>query len=219
MLQRIKVIKPQLNLRQFSASISQLHHIARVQKPAPEWTATAVINKQFVQMSQKDFLGKWLVLFFYPMDFTFVCPSEIIAFSERSSEFEKLGAKVVGVSVDSQHSHLAWINTPRRDGGLGEMKIPLVADLKKELSEKFGVLLDDGIAARGTFIIDTKGTVRQISINDLSVGRSVDETLRLLEGFQFADEHGEVCPINWKKGDKTIKPDPVQSKEYFKAVN
>jgi alkyl hydroperoxide reductase subunit AhpC len=159
------------------------------------------------------------VLFFYPLDFTFVCPTEIIEFSERSAEFRELGAEVVGVSVDSKFSHLAWINTPRKKGGLGEMKIPLISDIKKELARDFGVLLDDGIAARGTFIIDPKGIVRQYTVNDLSVGRSVDETLRLLEGFQFADEHGEVCPAGWKKGSKTMKADPKGSQEYFESSN
>jgi alkyl hydroperoxide reductase subunit AhpC len=134
-------------------------------------------------------------------------------------EFQELGANVVGVSVDSEYSHLAWCNMPRKEGGLGNMKIPLVSDMKKELSSSYGVLLENGIAARGTFIIDPKGIVRQISINDLSVGRNVDEVLRLLEGYQFADENGEVCPINWTKGGKTIKPSPSESKEYFRMVN
>jgi alkyl hydroperoxide reductase subunit AhpC len=190
-----------------------------IQKPAPQWNAPAVVNSDFKDISSKDYNGKWLVLFFYPLDFTFVCPTEIIAFSERSNEFRELGAEVVGVSVDSKFSHLAWINTPRKKGGLGEMKIPLVSDITKQISKDFGVLLDGGIAARGTFIIDPKGIVRQISVNDLSVGRSVDETLRLVEGFQFADEHGEVCPTGWKKGAKTMKPDPKGSQEFFASEN
>jgi alkyl hydroperoxide reductase subunit AhpC len=188
-----------------------------IQKPAPQWTAPAVVNQDFKDISSKDYLGKWLVLFFYPLDFTFVCPTEIIEYSERSSEFKQLGAEVVGVSVDSKFSHLAWINTPRRQGGLGEMKIPLVSDLTKQMSKEFGVLLDGGIAARGTFIIDPKGILRQMTVNDLSVGRNVDETIRLLEAFQFADQHGEVCPSGWKKGAKTMKPDPKGSKEYFES--
>ncbi|KAJ3273772.1 thioredoxin peroxidase Tpx1 [Terramyces sp. JEL0728] len=197
----------------------RFHHVARVQKPAPEWAAPAVVNEQFQDISSTDFLGKWLVLFFYPLDFTFVCPTEIIGYSERVGEFEELNANVVGVSVDSKFSHLAWINQPRKDGGLGEMKIPLVSDLNKTISDSYGVLLEDGTAARGTFIVDPKGIVRQITINDLSVGRNIDETLRLIEGYQFADEHGEVCPLGWKKGSKTMKPDPQGSKEYFNKVN
>jgi alkyl hydroperoxide reductase subunit AhpC len=167
----------------------------------------------------KDYQGKWLVLFFYPLDFTFVCPTEIIEFSERSKEFEAINTNVVGVSVDSKFSHLAWINMARKDGGLGQMKIPLVSDITKEISRDYGVLLKDGVAARGTFIIDPKGIIRQVSVNDLSVGRNVSETLRLVEGYQFADEHGEVCPAGWKKGAKTMIPNPKDSKKYFESVN
>ena len=190
---------------------------ARVQKPAPEWTASAVLDKKLTTLSSRDYLGKWLVMFFYPLDFTFVCPTEIIEYSKRSPDFEKLNTKVVGCSVDSKYSHLAFINLPRKEGGLGEMKIPLVSDLTKSISRDFGVLLDDGVAARGTFIIDPKGILRQITINDLSVGRSVDETLRLVQGFQHANEHGEVCPVNWVSGKKTMVANPVDSKKYFQG--
>lgn len=158
------------------------------------------------------------MLFFYPLDFTFVCPTEIIAFSDRIKEFKDLGAEVVGVSVDSHFSHLAWVNTPRKDGGLGKLDYPLLADLTKKISRDYGVLLEDaGISLRGLFIIDPKGVVRQITINDLPVGRSVDETLRLIKAFKFTDEHGEVCPANWdpEKNKDTIKPDVKQSKSYF----
>lgn len=170
----------------------RFHHFARVKQPAPDFKAAAVVNKEFKTISLADYKGKnWLVLFFYPLDFTFVCPTEIIEYSERAAEFEALGAKVVGASVDSKYSHLAWINLPRKEGGLGDMKIPLIADLNKKIATDYGVLHDGEIATRGTFIIDPKGIVRQITINDLSVGRNVDETLRLLEAFQFADENGE----------------------------
>jgi len=190
---------------------------AKVQKPAPDFKSNAVVDGQFKEIQLSDYKGKYLVLFFYPLDFTFVCPTEIIAFSDRINEFKKLDTEVIGVSVDSHFSHLAWINTPRKQGGLGEMKYPLLADLTKQISKDYGVLLEDaGIALRGLFIIDPKGIVRQITINDLPVGRSVDETLRLVEAFQFVDKHGEVCPANWKKGSATIKPDPQGSKEYFK---
>uniref|UniRef100_A0A8C0TLA1 Peroxiredoxin-2 n=1 Tax=Canis lupus familiaris TaxID=9615 RepID=A0A8C0TLA1_CANLF len=164
--------------------------------------------------------GKYLVLFFYPLDFTFVCPTEIIAFSEHAEDFRKLGCEVLGVSVDSQFTHLAWINTPRKEGGLGPLNIPLVADVTRSLSEDYGVLKEDeGIAYRGLFIIDGKGVLRQITVNDLPVGRSVDEVLRLVQAFQYTDEHGEVCPAGWKPGSDTIKPNVDDSKEYFSKHN
>ncbi|TPX71718.1 peroxiredoxin [Spizellomyces sp. 'palustris'] len=154
---------------------------------------------------------------FHGLTVRYSCPTEIIAFSERSEEFRQLNAEVIGASVDSVHSHLAWINTPRREGGLGDMKIPLISDITKSISRDYGVLLEEsGFALRGTFIIDPNGVVRQLSINDAPIGRSVEETLRLLEGLQFADEHGQVCPAGWKKGGKTMNPDPVKSKEYFR---
>uniref|UniRef100_A0A8W4FPY9 Peroxiredoxin-2 n=1 Tax=Sus scrofa TaxID=9823 RepID=A0A8W4FPY9_PIG len=164
--------------------------------------------------------GKYLVLFFYPLDFTFVCPTEIIAFSDRAEEFHQLGCEVLGVSVDSQFTHLAWINTPRKEGGLGPLKIPLLADVTRNLSLDYGVLKEDeGIAYRGLFIIDGKGVLRQITVNDLPVGRSVDEALRLVQAFQYTDEHGEVCPAGWKPGSDTIKPNVDDSKEYFSKHN
>ncbi|KAG2176151.1 hypothetical protein INT43_005384 [Umbelopsis isabellina] len=164
-------------------------------------------------------LGQYVVFFWYPMDFTFVCPTEIIAFSDRIAEFKALNTAVIAASTDSEFSHLAWVNTPRKQGGLGEMKIPIIADKTKSIARDYGVLIEEaGVALRGLFIIDPKGTVRQITINDLPVGRSVDETLRLVEAFQFTDEHGEVCPAGWQKGDKTIKPDSKASKEYFESA-
>uniref|UniRef100_A0A182TCB5 thioredoxin-dependent peroxiredoxin n=1 Tax=Anopheles maculatus TaxID=74869 RepID=A0A182TCB5_9DIPT len=146
---------------------------------------------------------------------TFVCPTEIIAFSDRINEFKELNTEVVGVSVDSHFSHLAWINTPRKAGGLGNLEYPLLADLTKQISADYGVLLKDGISLRGLFIIDPNGVVRQITINDLPVGRSVDETLRLIKAFQFVEKHGEVCPANWEPNAATIKPNPKDSREYF----
>ncbi|KAI9099419.1 thioredoxin-like protein [Phlyctochytrium arcticum] len=213
-------VRPALSLplRSFASSSLVAQDFARVARPAPEFKGQAVVNNEFKDISLTDYKGKWVVLFFYPLDFTFVCPTEIIAFSERSAEFEALGAQVIGASVDSVHSHLAWIKLPRREGGLGEMKIPLLSDITKEISYDYGVLLEEkGFALRGTFIIDPKGIVRQLSVNDAPIGRSVDETLRLLESLQFADAHGEVCPANWKKGAKTINP--AKSGDYFKAVN
>ncbi|OTF71086.1 thioredoxin-dependent peroxide reductase-like protein [Euroglyphus maynei] len=191
---------------------------AFVQRPAPDFKATAVVDKQFKEVKLADFQGKYLVLFFYPLDFTFVCPTEIIAFNDRLQEFRDLQTEVVAVSVDSHFSHLAWCNTPRKQGGLGDMKMPIIADLTKRISEDYGVLLPDaGIALRGLFIIDTKGIVRQITINDLPVGRSVDETLRLIKAFQYTDKHGEVCPANWQPDRPTI--DPRNAREYFEKEN
>jgi len=190
---------------------------AMISKPAPAWSGTAVINGEFKEMKLGDFLGKYLVFFFYPLDFTFVCPTEILAFNDRAEEFRKIGAEVVGASVDSHFTHLAWMNTPRTEGGLGKLQIPLLSDLTHSISKDYGVYLEDnGISLRGLFIIDDKGILRQITMNDLPVGRSVDETLRLVQAFQYTDKHGEVCPAGWKPGADTIIPDPMEKMKYFK---
>nr|BAO53977.1 peroxiredoxin [Euglena gracilis] len=187
---------------------------------APAFKATAVYDEEFVDIDLSDYKGKkYVVLFFYPLDFTFVCPTEITAFSDRAAEFEALDTQILGVSVDSQFSHLAWIQTPRNQGGLGEIKYPLVADLKKDIAEAYGVLTEDGVALRGLFIIDKESVIQHATINNLAFGRNVDETLRVLEALQHVQANpDEVCPAGWKKGDKTMKPDPVGSKEYFKAI-
>jgi len=190
--------------------------IPDLQKPAPQFTATAVVNGDFKEVSLSQFKGKYVVLFFYPLDFTFVCPTEIVAFSDRAAEFEKIGCQVLAASTDSHFSHLAWCNTPRKEGGLGKMNIPLLADKSGKLARSYGVLNEEtGIPFRGLFIIDKNQNLRQITVNDLPVGRSVDETLRLVQAFQYTDVHGEVCPANWKPGSKSMKADPVGSKEYF----
>jgi len=189
---------------------------AAIGKPAPAFTAEAVVDGDFQKVSLSDYKGKYLVFFFYPLDFTFVCPTEIIAFSDRADEFRKIGAEVVAASVDSHFTHLAWTKTPRKEGGLGKMNIPLVSDLTKSISRDYGVLLEDqGITLRGLFIIDPQGVVRQITINDLPVGRDVDETLRLVQAFQYVDKHGEVCPAGWKPGKDTIIPNPNDKIKYF----
>ncbi|XP_052864422.1 peroxiredoxin-2 isoform X1 [Anopheles cruzii] len=190
---------------------------AKVQQPAPPFQGTAVVDNDFKLIQLKDYQGKYLVLFFYPLDFTFVCPTEIVAFSDRIQEFKALNTEVVGVSVDSHFSHLAWINSPRKAGGLGKLNYPLLSDLSKKISADYGVLLDEGISLRGLFIIDPKGVVRQVTINDLPVGRSVDETLRLIKAFQFVEKHGEVCPADWEpdKNAATIKANPTEAREYF----
>jgi len=201
--------------------------VLQVGQPAPPFKGQAVIGERFKEVSyeagtlkigEDTIKGKYVVLFFYPLDFTFVCPTEILAFSDRIDDFEKLGAKVIGASVDSHFTHLAWKNTPRSQGGLGDVKFPLLSDLNREASFNYGVLLENGVAARGVFIIDDKGTLQSYTVNNLGVGRSVDEVLRLIQAYQYVAKNGEVCPANWKPGEKTMKPDPVGSKEYFKSV-
>lgn len=183
---------------------------------APEFSGDAVINGEFKNISLKDFSGKWKVLFFYPLDFTFVCPTEITAFSDNIEMFQKLGCEVIGCSVDSKFSHLAWTQQPRNKGGLGEIKYPLLSDITKKVATDYGVLIEDaGVALRGTFIIDNNDVVQHASINNLGVGRNVAEVARLVEGFQFTATHGEVCPAGWSAGSDTMKPDPKGSQEYF----
>ncbi|XP_066283403.1 peroxiredoxin-2-like [Branchiostoma lanceolatum] len=193
---------------------------AQISKPAPDFQGTAVVNGKFEEIKLSDYKGKYLVFFFYPLDFTFVCPTEIIAFNERVEEFRMVNTEVVGVSVDSQFTHLAWINTPRKAGGLGPMNFPLLSDLTHKISRDYGVLLEDvGHTLRGLFIIDGKGILRQITMNDLPVGRSVDETLRLVQAFQYTDQHGEVCPAGWTPGADTIIPNPNDKLKYFEKFN
>ena len=189
---------------------------AIIGKKAPEFSLQAVQAGQFKQVGLEDFKKKWLVVFFYPLDFTFVCPTEILAFSDRYDEFKKLGADVVGVSIDSQFTHLAWTERPRNTGGIEGLKYALLADVNKTMARAFGVLNEEaGIAYRGLFIIDPDGVVQHATINNLGVGRSVDETLRVLQAFQFVRDHGEVCPANWQPGGDTMKPDWQKSKQYF----
>nr|KAG5697437.1 hypothetical protein BaRGS_008863 [Batillaria attramentaria] len=190
------------------AQIGQL----QLTKPAPEFTAQAVADGEFKTVKLSQYRGKYVVLFFYPLDFTFVCPTEIIAFSDRVEEFRNINCEVLACSTDSVFSHLAWVNTPRKQGGLGNMNIPLLADKTLELARTYGCLKEDeGVAFRALYIIDDKGNLRQITMNDLPVGRSVDETLRLVQAFQFTDKHGE--------GSDTIKPGVKESKAYFSKAN
>lgn len=192
---------------------------AIIGKPAPEFTAQAVVDGDFKSVSLSNYKGKYVVLFFYPLDWTFVCPTEIIAFSDRIEEFKKIDVEVLGCSVDSAFSHLHWINTPRNKGGLGGLKYPLIADITKSIAKDYEVLIEEGddagIALRGLFIISPEGKLRQKTVNDLPVGRSVDETLRLLNAFKFTDEHGEVCPANWQPGSETIVPNVKGSEAFF----
>jgi peroxiredoxin (alkyl hydroperoxide reductase subunit C) len=190
-----------------------------VTKPAPEFQAQAVMpDGSFKSIQLSDYRGKYVILFFYPLDFTFVCPTEIIAFSDAISRFETLNVQVLGVSIDSHFSHLAWRNTPRSQGGIGEIKYPLVADVTKKISKDYDVLLKGGgIALRGLFLIDKEGVVRHQVVNDLPLGRNIDEAVRMVEALQYFEKNGEVCPANWKEGARTIKPNPKDSKEFFSA--
>lgn len=194
--------------------------LLQLQKPAPDFSGTAVVNGEFKDIAPANFRGKYVVLFFYPLDFTFVCPTEIIAFSDRADEFRAIGCEVIGASCDSQFAHLAWINTPRKQGGLGGLDIPLLADKSARIARSYGIYNEDnGIPFRGLFIIDGNGILRQVTVNDLPVGRSVDEVLRLVQAFQFTDVHGEVCPANWKPGAKSMKPTKAGATEFFSDSN
>jgi peroxiredoxin (alkyl hydroperoxide reductase subunit C) len=189
-----------------------------VTKQAPDFTAEAVLKDgSFAKLSLSQFKGKYVLLFFYPLDFTFVCPTEIIAFSERAKEFNDLGVEVIGVSVDSHFSHLAWRNIPRDQGGIGPIQYSLVADLDKQISRNYDVLVGDAVALRGLFLIDKDGIVRHQVVNDLPLGRSVDEALRMVKALQYFEKNGEVCPADWKEGKRTIKPGVNESKEFFGA--
>ena len=176
-----------------------------------------MVKGEFSELKLTDFTGKYLILLFYPLDFTFVCPTEIIAFSDKAAEFEKLGAQVVGCSVDSKFSHLAWSEVPREKGGIGEIKYPLLADITKDIARSYGVLIEEaGIALRGVFIIDGNGVLKSATINNNNVGRNIDEVLRTVQADQFAESHpGEVCPANWTPGKEAMKADVKGSKDYF----
>merc|ERR1711908_100187 len=190
--------------------------VAQIGAKAPPFTCQALVNGEFKSVSLSDYEGKYVVLFFYPLNFKFVCPTEIIAFSEASDQFKQLNCQVIAASTDSVYSHCAWTNQDRKQGGLGKMKIPILADTNHQISKAYDCLKEDeGIAFRGLYIIDKNGILRQITINDLPVGRSVEETLRLVHAFQFVDENGEVCPAGWRPGADSMKADPMGSKEYF----
>ena len=189
---------------------------------APEFmNVNSVIDGGFKKVSLGDYRGKYVVLLFYPFDFTYVCPTELISFSDNMSRFRELGAEVLGISTDSHFTHLAWTRTPRTEGGVGKLDFPLLADISKEISHRYGVLVetpeDDlyGAALRGLFIIDGNGIVRSSQVNDAPVGRSVEETIRLIQAFKHTDQHGEVCPANWKPGKATINPDQEKKIEFF----
>ena len=192
-------------------------------RKAPYWSGIAVENEKFVKKSSEEYKGKYLVILFYPFDFTYVCPTELISFSDNIEKFKSVGTEVVGISTDSHYTHLAWIRTPRSKGGVGKIKFPLVADISKRISKSFNVLVEDetdelyGAALRGLFIIDDKGVIKSFTVNDANVGRSVDETLRLIQAFRHSDQYGDACPANWKPGLDTIIPDQEKKNDYFES--
>lgn len=186
-------------------------------KKAPSFISKAVCNQEIIDgFSLQDFLGQYVVFFFYPLDFTFVCPTELHAFQEKFSEFQKRQAQVIGCSVDSCFSHLAWLNIPRENGGIQGIEYPLVSDLNKEIAKNFHVLNEqEGVAFRGLFLLDRQGVIRHQLVNDLPLGRSVDEALRMLDALIYFETNGEVCPANWKMGAKAMKPTQEGLVHYF----
>ena len=178
-----------------------------VGKPAPDFTADAVHNGQFTQIALSSYRSsKYVLLFFYPLDFTFVCPTELHAFQEQLAKFHERNVEVLGVSIDSKFSHFAWLSTPKNQGGIQGVEYPLISDLCRTISADYDVLSSEGVAYRGLFLIDKNGIVRHQVVNDLPLGRSVDETLRIVDALQFFVQHGEVCPANWHSGQEALKP-------------
>lgn len=192
-----------------------------VTKPAPDFTATAVMpdNSMKADFKLSDYRGKYVILFFYPLDFTFVCPSEILAFDRALAAFKEKNCEIIGVSIDSQFSHWAWKNTPVNQGGIGNIQYPLVADLDKNISRNYEVLLDAGIALRGTFLIDKEGVVRHAVVNDLPLGRNIGEALRMVDALQFHEKHGDVCPANWQEGKEAMTPTAEGVASYLSKHN
>ena len=191
-----------------------------VGSPAPAFRAATVMPDDAIRedFSLAELRGRYAVLFFYPMDFSFVCPTEILAFDARLAEFQERDCAVVGISVDSPYSHLAWKRTPPGEGGIGPVRYPLVSDLTKAIARSYGVLADDAVALRATFLLDREGLVRHATVNDMHLGRSVDETLRTLDALRHLDSTGEVCPANWEKGRRAMKRTPAGVKKYLQEI-
>jgi peroxiredoxin (alkyl hydroperoxide reductase subunit C) len=189
-----------------------------VGKQAPQFETEAVQKGQFETIKLSDYQGRWIVLFFYPLDFTFVCPTEILAFSDRLEEFHSEDAEVLGASIDSKFTHLAWTQRPRKQGGIEGLQFPLLSDHNKRMASDYEVLSDEGVALRGLFIIDPDGVIQHATVNNLGIGRSVDETLRVLQAAKYVREHGEVCPANWQPGEPSMKADPTGSMEWFEKA-
>nr|YP_009510663.1 2-Cys peroxiredoxin [Gracilaria ferox]AXI96336.1 2-Cys peroxiredoxin [Gracilaria ferox]UAD85820.1 2-Cys peroxiredoxin [Gracilaria ferox] len=191
----------------------------RVGKQAPNFSAVAVYDQEFKQITLSDYLGKYVILLFYPLDFTFVCPTEITSFSDAYKDIKGLNAEILGISVDSEYSHLAWLQMERDVGGLGNLNYPLVSDLTKDISASYNVLTEEGTALRGLFIIDKQGIIQYSLVNNLDFGRSVSETLRILKAIQYVQSHpDEVCPADWQPGQATIINNPQKSKDYFQSI-
>ena len=193
-----------------------------INSQAPEFSGKIVTNEKISDFNSnfKNEHNQWHLLVFYPLDFTFVCPTELIGFSNNNTKFEKLNTTVIGISCDSEFTHHAWLQTPKKAGGIKDLKIPLFSDLSQEVTKKYGAYLDkDNHPCRATFLIDPHGKIRHYSMNDPPVGRNFNELLRLIEGYQFTDKNGVVCPLNWKKGDPTIKDNPDEKFEYFSKIN
>lgn len=191
--------------------------VCLIGKKAPRFSATAVENGKIVeQFSLENLEGRYIVFFFYPLDFTFVCPTELHAFQDKLSEFHSRGASVVACSIDSHFSHLAWLSTPKKEGGIAGVEYPIVSDIHKTIAQDYGVLAaDQGIAYRGVFLIDREGIIRHQAINDLPIGRNIEEELRCLDALIFYEKHGEVCPANWQEGKKALKPNSQGVKDFF----
>ncbi|MBA3603121.1 MAG: peroxiredoxin [Parachlamydiaceae bacterium] len=185
--------------------------------PAPHFSAKAVVSGEIVSdFSLDTFRGKYVVFFFYPLDFTFVCPTELHAFQDQLEEFEKRDTELIACSVDSCYTHLAWLRTPKEKGGIEGVDFPLVSDLQKTISKDYGVFMaKEGISLRGLFILDREGIIRHQTVNDLPIGRSVDEVLRTLDALISFDAHGEVCPANWKVGMRSMKPTKEGLEKYY----
>nr|QJH88304.1 bas1 [Pterocladia lucida] len=191
----------------------------RVGQQAPDFCAVSVYDQEFRQIRLSDYRGKYVLLLFYPLDFTFVCPTEITAFSDNYTSFKELNTEILAISVDSEYSHLAWLQTDRDMGGLGDLNYPLVSDLTKQVSISYNVLTEEGKALRGLFIVDKKGIIQHSLINNLDFGRDVNEALRVLKAIKYVQSHpDEVCPANWQPGKPTIISKPKQSKDYFRTV-
>lgn len=192
-----------------------------VGKTAPEFNTKAVVDGNIVDgFTLSQFRGKYVILFFYPLDFTFVCPTELHAFQDRLEDFEKRNTQVIGCSVDSCYSHYAWLNTPKAKGGIQGVDYPLISDLNKTISHDYDVLIpNEGISYRGLFLIDCEGIVRHQVVNDLPLGRSVDEALRILDALIYFIQHGEVCPANWTQGKKSFKPNQASLEKYFAVTS
>nr|YP_063623.1 thiol-specific antioxidant protein [Gracilaria tenuistipitata var. liui]AAT79698.1 thiol-specific antioxidant protein [Gracilaria tenuistipitata var. liui] len=205
--------------RKCSIKMITNNNILRVGQQAPNFSAIAVYDQEFKKITLSDYLGKYVILLFYPLDFTFVCPTEITAFSDSYKEIQSLNTEVLGISVDSEYSHLAWLQMERDIGGLGDLNYPLVSDLTKQISASYNVLTEEGKALRGLFIVDQQGIIQYSLVNNLDFGRSISETIRTLKAIQYVQSHpDEVCPANWQPGKATIINSPQKSKNYFQSI-